>query len=639
MLKRLVYFSVLLFGYTFAQLPEMKIIGQPQIAPEERIVRKDRNGEYCAAIKVQSNLKGLAYESGNGHVGDILRQPGVDIVYLTTTERWLRILHDEHNALRIILDDIGIQLKSGECWKIEIQGQAKTGDVLPVTIFAQPEDARIIVDGKPAQSGKPVELSKGSHRLHIEKQGYKTLDEQIQVSKDNVVFNKTLQEVELQQVQIKSVPTDAQIIVDGVEKGVTDRGLFLYPASYQLKLQKTGYVEINETITVREGATNVFSYNLNKNSATLTLNVNPSDARVLINKEDYSGKSNVELAPGQYKIEISKAGYYDQSETMTIARGETPRKNYTLIAKTGKLQFNVQPLEAKVTLKQNGRTVETWQGMKLLNSLPVGSYDVECSANGYQSETKPVNISEGKTAVLDIAMRKDTGRDVSQYAPPGGTTNDNMVFVEGGTFQMGSNDGDSDEKPVHTVTVGSFYMGKYEVTQKEWVAVMGSNPSKWKGDNLPVEGVSWDDVQEFIRKLNAQTGRSYRLPTEAEWEYACRGGSRSAQYKYSGSDNADAVAWYGDNSGSKTHAVGQKQPNELGLYDMSGNVWEWCQDWYGNYESYAQNNPQGPVSGTYRVLRGGSWNDDVNDLRSANRGGNEPGGGHNGFGFRCVRSR
>ena len=187
-----------------------------------------------------------------------------------------------------------------------------------------------------------------------------------------------------------------------------------------------------------------------------------------------------------------------------------------------------------------------------------------------------------------------------------------MVYVEGGSFDMGATteqggDAWDDEKPVHRVTLSDYYIGKCEVTQELWEAVMGSNPSHFKGAQNPVERVSWNDCQEFVSRLNSLTGRTFRLPTDAEWEYAARGGNQSSHYKYSGSGNIGNVAWYDDNSGSSTHAVGTKSPNELGIYDMSGNVWEWCSDWYGGYSAGAQTNPQGPSSGSNRVLRGGGW--------------------------------
>ncbi len=191
-----------------------------------------------------------------------------------------------------------------------------------------------------------------------------------------------------------------------------------------------------------------------------------------------------------------------------------------------------------------------------------------------------------------------------------------MIYVQHGTFTMGAtpeqgSDAYGDEKPAHSVTLtNDYYMGKYEVTQKLWKAVMWSNPSDFKGDDLPVEYVSWDDIQWFLKKLNQLTGKNFRLPTEAEWEYAARGGNKSRGYKYSGSNNIDEVAWYDDNSGSKPHAVGTKQANELGIYDMSGNVDEWCQDWYDSsyYSKSPSTNPTGPSSGSDRVYRGGSWN-------------------------------
>jgi formylglycine-generating enzyme required for sulfatase activity len=189
-----------------------------------------------------------------------------------------------------------------------------------------------------------------------------------------------------------------------------------------------------------------------------------------------------------------------------------------------------------------------------------------------------------------------------------------LITVQGGTFTMGwleERDGPEGydwEKPAHQVTVSSFKIAKYPVTQKQWVALMDSNPSYFKGDeNLPVERVSWHDAQEFIAKLNEVTGKNYRLATEAEWEYAARGGNKSGNFKYSGSNDIDEVAWYRENRDNKTHPVGTKKANELGINDMSGNVWEWCNDWYAEYTVESQTNPQGPAEGSYRVDRGGSW--------------------------------
>ncbi|MBR6031078.1 MAG: formylglycine-generating enzyme family protein [Bacteroidaceae bacterium] len=220
-----------------------------------------------------------------------------------------------------------------------------------------------------------------------------------------------------------------------------------------------------------------------------------------------------------------------------------------------------------------------------------------------------------------------------------------MVSVEGGTFQMGSTTGDSDEKPVHQVLVSSFSIGQTEVTQGLWQAVMGSNPSYFSGSTRPVERVSWNDCQTFITKLNQLTGKTFRLPTEAEWEYAARGGNKSQGYTYSGSNTIGNVAWYYDNSyalGSSnpnygTQTVATKAPNELGIYDMSGNAFEWCQDWYGSYSSSSQTNPAGPTSGSYRVIRGGSWISSPAYCRVADRDCDTPSRAYNSLGFRLAQ--
>jgi formylglycine-generating enzyme required for sulfatase activity len=214
-----------------------------------------------------------------------------------------------------------------------------------------------------------------------------------------------------------------------------------------------------------------------------------------------------------------------------------------------------------------------------------------------------------------------------------------LIAVEGGTFTMGCTDGEDyeNEFPAHQVTLRSFKIAKYTVTQQQWEAVMGTKPSHFKGADLPVEMVSWHDAQEFITKLNSVTGKNYRLPTEAEWEYAARGGNKSNGYKYSGSNDIDAVAWYKRNSRTTTHDVGTKAPNELGIYDMSGNVFEWCSDWFGNYTEAPRTNPPGADSGTTRVTRGGDFvNFDAYSCRVSFRAHIPPGSAGATGGFRLV---
>lgn len=212
-----------------------------------------------------------------------------------------------------------------------------------------------------------------------------------------------------------------------------------------------------------------------------------------------------------------------------------------------------------------------------------------------------------------------------------------MIFVEGGTFSMGSDSGDSNEKPVHSVTLSDYMIGETEVTQDLWQAVMGSNPSNFTGDmQRPVETVSWNDCQDFIEKLNELTGEHFSLPTEAQWEYAARGGKYSEGYVYSGSNTIDDVAWYTENSSSSTHPVKAKQANELGLYDMSGNVWEWCHDWFDSYTSTSVTDPMGPSSGSRRVVRGGGWDYDATYCRVFYRSINSPASKHYRNGFRLA---
>lgn len=250
-----------------------------------------------------------------------------------------------------------------------------------------------------------------------------------------------------------------------------------------------------------------------------------------------------------------------------------------------------------------------------------------------------VATGAGLTLILHLnllCVSQDT-TGISQIILP------EMVFVEGGTFDMGAQLAGSDEVPVHQVSLSSFLIGKYEVTQKQWRDMMGNDArvNYFSGcDSCPVERVSWYSVQEYLQKVSAMTGKQFRLPTEAEWEFAARGGVHSTGFKYAGSNDPDEVAWRDGNSDVMTHPVGRKKPNELGLYDMSGNVWEWCSDWYSRdyYLTSPCDDPQGPPEGTARVMRGGSWFHDSSGLRITDRDRSNPAFRQGFVGFRLCMS-
>lgn len=307
--------------------------------------------------------------------------------------------------------------------------------------------------------------------------------------------------------------------------------------------------------------------------------------------------------------------------------------------------------------------------LNALDSLEQGGQTTVQGETGYEPPFEHKRIPEKPKIFGGLPTEVET---FSPPVTPNTFKSKEMILVEGGTFRMGNDAGGSDEKPVHSVTLDSFLIGKYQVTQELWESVMENNPSKFKGAKRPVERVSWYDVVVFCNKLSAKEGlrqcyrvwnnerkglfyklftgqeeipicdfsaEGYRLPTEAEWEFAASGGNRSRGYKFSGSNDIDEIAWYSNNSGSKTHDVAAKKPNELGIYDMSGNVWEWCWDWKGDYGSGNQTNPSGPLKGVYRVSRGGSWYYYVGGCLVTGRGHSHPNEHSSNIGFRLVRTR
>ena len=351
---------------------------------------------------------------------------------------------------------------------------------------------------------------------------------------------------------------------------------------------------------------------------TLTIKYSPMSAMVLVDNKLVKGSdgvANTSLPIGQHSYIIACDGY-ESEEGMVKLKASAPS--------------NLQ-----ITLSKEAAST---------NQISQTTHPQQSQTQRPVSQTQPVSstasLSTSSTSLN--AVGSSTSGSVITIPVKGGVSIE-MVKVEAGSFDMGATsemqNPYSDEKPVHRVTLtNNYYVGKYEVTQALWQAVMGSNPSIFKGDDLPVEEVSWKDCQKFITKLNAMTGKRFRLPSEAEWEYAARGGKKSRGYLYSGSNAIGDVAWYEGNSSFMTHAVGTKQPNELGIYDMTGNVWEWCQDRYGSYSSSPQTNPTGAVGGSRRVFRGGSWSYSARRCCTSSRSGHSPGYRRYDLGLRLVLS-
>ncbi|MDY4932253.1 MAG: SUMF1/EgtB/PvdO family nonheme iron enzyme, partial [Candidatus Onthomorpha sp.] len=407
--------------------------------------------------------------------------------------------------------------------------------------------------------------------------------------------------------------------------------------NYTIQAFKPMYKSTPQEVQLREGETLEVSIDLIPTFANTEIICQDKDADIYID-EQFKAKGVFKdvLTQGKYRLKVVKPSHRTFSKEIDIVSGKPfVEKVPNLEPIYGKLNIDSNPFDADIYIdgKSYGKTPNQ------ISKVLIGQHSLSLKKEGYAELQATIEIAEGKISTYNFTMQQQKKQekqekqtlasDVETFRVKG--VEFKMIKVEGGTFSMGAtseqgSDARYNEKPVHSVTLSDYYIGETEVTQELWEAVMGSNPSHYKGNNQrPVEFVSWNDCQEFIKKLNQLTGKKFRLPTEAEWEYAARGGKYSRGYKYSGSNNADEVAWYWRNSGDKylsgklntdtyyennckMHPVKTKKANELGLYDMSGNVWEWCNDRYGDYQSNSQTNPTGPSEGKYRVYRGGGWN-------------------------------
>ena len=573
----------------------------------------DKNGNPCGLVKVQLAAAGAQFE-GNV-LGDVAYKTGEYWVYMSAGSYMLNVKHPNFLPLFVNFRDYGIQkVESKTTYVLTLvmpQGNAPV-QKQKLTINYSPASAMVIIDSKPYQgNGRvEVELPVGSHDYQIVAIGYTTAEGSVKLSADNPrIINETLMANASEQVQQTQVGHQPQ----------TQTG-------HQPQTQAGQQPQTQAAADEFEGLT---------------------ASRIKSIADDYYYGSN-----GKTKDYAEAVRWYrkaaEQGEADAQSRlGTCYFNGYGVTEDHAEaLRWFRKAAEQGHAGGQNNLGVFYYNGFGVAqNKEKARELWRKAAAQGEQNAKNNLKKLFGESfdnpfaELFGIPFAESSGAAIETFTVNG--VSFNMVRVDGGTFQMGAtsemgSDASDLEKPVHQVTLSTYSIGETEVTQALWQAVMGSNPSNWKGGNLPVEQVSWNDCQTFIQKLNQLTGKRFRLPTEAEWEYAARGGNKSRGYKYSGSNTIDDVAWYDGNSSNKTHPVKTKQANELGLYDMSGNVWEWCQDWYGSYSSSAQTNPTGPSSASYRVYRGGSWFNSARYCRVSDRGGFTPANRSGDLGLRLA---
>ena len=508
-------------------------------------------------------------------------------------------------------------------------------------VSSTPSGAEVYIDGAYKSAGTtPFTsewLSAGNHTLQFKRASYKTLTTDVQVTGDGTTqpFTATLQP-NFAEVTI-TAPVDADIYINDTHKATGTWSVRLDAGRYRVEARKASHRASVQSLEVEAGDNKHITLTApTPIYGSLNISSSPIGARVFVDGKEIGETPDIfsEVLVGTRTVRLTREGCAPVEQQITIEEGKTATLSLSL-ATSGKVTISSNVAGAKIYIDDEYKGVApyTYEAVS-------GSYRVTAKADGYTDATRNVTITAGQNTNLALAPQPISRNRTFTVKGVSFT----MIPVEGGTFTMGATseqggDAYDDEKPAHRVTLSDYYIGETEVTQALWKAVMGSNPSSFKGDQRPVESVSWNDCQEFIKKLNALTGRNFRLPTEAEWEYAARGGNKSKGYKYAGSNTIDDVAWYDDNSNDKTHPVKGKQANELGLYDMSGNVWEWCSDWFGDYSSSAQTNPTGPATGSDRVGRGGSWYCNAGICRVSIRNYFTPGNGNYYLGLRLALTK
>jgi formylglycine-generating enzyme required for sulfatase activity len=438
-------------------------------------------------------------------------------------------------------------------------------------------------------------------------------------------------------VIVKTIPAAAEVTVGALEHGlspVTIKEAKL--GRYPVKVRLAGYEDWSGEVEVKENEFSEVSATLVRSTGSVTISSEPAGLLYVLTGKEKTERgttpAKVGAVPtGDYSVTLQRNGWPEVKQTLRVERGAEARASAEF--PSGSLEITSMPSGAEVYAegKKIGATPLSYR------ELPPSTYAYEFRLKGYKTASVRGDVEPGKTARASAVLEKTRGAEVGQaWTIP--DLNLTLMPIAAGTFTMG----DAGDGPAHPVTLTKpYWLGKTEVTQGEWEAVMGSNPSNSKGRNRPVEQVSWTEAMEFCRKLTEREwaaerlpeGYAYMLPTEAQWEYACRAGTTG---DYAG--ELSAMGWYDQNSGSKTNPVGTKRANAWGLHDMHGNVWEWCADWYAGYAGGSVRDPVGPSSGSFRVRRGGGWWNSADFCRSASRVNYVPGYRVDFLGFRLALS-
>lgn len=599
----------------------------------------DQNGEKCALIKIFTTATGLTFDVGSLGVVEIIQKPGEIWLYVPHGVRRVTINHPQLGMCDYTFPTSIVKARTYRMRLVagQVQTTVRRAVTSQYVVFkVSPLKGSVEINGQMLDiidGGASVRLPFGTYDYTVRAPRYNPMSGKITV---NDPQNKHSVSVSLEPAFASvtmSVDADAEIWINDQKRGTrTFTGELSY-GTYLIECRQQGHRSSLQEITLtKENAGQPIS--LPKPTpiyGSIDINSTPIEADIYIDdkKIGVSPMFVQDYLIGTHRVRLSKAGHSDFSQVITVEEGQTFEVNAKLDSCREVAISTAPGAEIFVDGKSVGNTQYT-------GNLTFGSHTTYAMLNGKRSGEKKIDIAVGNDKInIPLTFSDNLTFTVSgvQFS---------MAYVEGGTFEMGGSGSSVSGRPQPPIEVAlsDYYIGQTEVTQALWIAVMGSNPSKYKGNDRPVTNVSWYDCQTFIKKLNSMTGKLFRLPTEAEWEYAARGGKYSHHYQYSGSNDIDKVAWYNGNPyGGKAHPVGKKKANELGLYDMSGNVDEWCNDWYGDYNNNPQTNPQGATSGKIKIFRGGCFYNMRACCHVASRNGITPDAVDVGNGLRLAMSK